>query len=320
MSLEGKAEAQCRRDNELIECLGEPIRKLLSEDGVFDILVNPDGKLWVDRIGSGREFSGMTIPESDRATILRLVAFRVQAPITARDPIVDNATLPVFNQRISGARAPTTDGSCFAIRIPPREILTDFPDGERRVVEAPSARGESEFDGARLDVLRRAVAEYKNVAIAGATGSGKTSLMSCLMREMAARRLLVFEGVRELIISSDDHVRFVAIKGVVTLERLLELGLRMRPDGIIVGEIRSADEARILVQSSNTGHRGNITGLHANSAEETINRLVSLCSNSTLPVPQRDITSAIDMVAYLEKRRIVEVIDLRQSGYAKDAA
>jgi type IV secretion system protein VirB11 len=295
------------------ESLGPVIRGLLTDGITTDIMLNPGGRVYRDGKG-GMSFTGYTMPAGDANAIMRLVAFNKRQPLTRGSPMIINGELPGTGYRISGTIEPVTpDGPSFAIRVPIVEIGHGFASAAKP--RATCEGGIVGFEGDYLRQLQDAVRRKKNILIAGATGSGKTFLASILLREMAHERVLAFEDKPELVISSENHVRFISIKGVVSQRELLEQCLRYRGDRIVAGELLDGETARALVHSANTGHRGFVSTIHANSAAHVPARVVSLCSNLRESISVDDIKDAIDVVAYCEKfpdesRAITEVIEL----------
>ena len=163
--------------------------------------------------------------------------------------------------------------------------------------------------------MRNAIAQRRNLLIAGSTGSGKTSLLSALLKtESVARdRCVVIEDTQEIAIAAPDHVRFLA-SPEVGMQRLVQLALRYRPDRIILGEVRSGDAALEMLYACNTGHSGSFATIHANSAVDALGRLEDLCSAVCMQPPRRAIATAIGCVVFVERtitgRAISEVIEV----------
>lgn len=311
---EGQAIAAQRRVDEMNESLGPVIREMLADGITTDIMLNPGGRIYRDGKG-GMSFTGYTMPNGDASVVMRLVAFNKRQPLTRNSPMIINGELPGTGFRISGTIGDpvTPDGPSFAIRIPIVQIAHGFASAPRP--PAPPNVSTS-FDGDYLKQLQSAVRRRKNVLISGATGSGKTFLAGILLKELINERVLAFEDKPELVISSPNHVRFISIKGIVTQRELLEQCLRYRGDRIVAGELLDGETTRALIQSANTGHRGFISTVHANSARHAPARVAALCSNLRESMPLADIEDAIDVVAFCEKlpdesRAITEVIEFR---------
>ncbi len=171
--------------------------------------------------------------------------------------------------------------------------------------------------------IETAIEERRTLLIAGGTGSGKTTLVNAAIAHLAARcpsdRLLILEDTVEIQCTSSNAVA-LRTSETVGLRRLLRATLRLRPDRILVGEVRGA-EALDLLKAWNTGHPGGIATLHANSAASALTRLESLVAEATAAPPQAMIAAAIDVIAVIVKtdigRRITELV--RVGGFAHGA-
>jgi type IV secretion system protein VirB11 len=288
-----------RRRAMLRTAMGPVIAQALADPAVIEVMVNPDGSLWIDRLGEGRQPADVRIHPSETERIIRLVASHVRAEVHADNPIV-GAELP-SGERFEGLLPPVATGPCFAIRKPASRIhlLADYlRDG--LILKA------------QVDVLAQAVRDRKNVLIVGGTSSGKTTLANALLAMVATRneRVILIEDTRELQCAAKDCVALRTRPGVVSLADLVRSTLRLRPDRIIVGEVRGA-EALDMLKAWNTGHPGGIATLHANSARSALYRLEQLVQESVTVVPRRLIAEAIDLVVFLSGRgsaRRVETI------------
>ena len=155
----------------------------------------------------------------------------------------------------------------------------------------------------QADALRQAVRERKNILVAGGTSSGKTTLTNALLAEIADcdERVILIEDTRELQCAAKDCVALRTHAGVVSMGDLVRSTLRLRPDRIIVGEVRGA-EALDMLKAWNTGHPGGIATVHANAARSALYRLEQLVQESVPIVPRRLIADAIDMVVFIAGR------------------
>lgn len=246
-----------------------PLEELLREPGVTDVLVNGPDEVWVDR-GAGLEPSAVRF-ESDEA--VRRLAVRLAALVGRRlddaSPFVD-ARLP-DGTRVHAVLACIAERTCLSLRVPARArfALADWV-----------ARGSLPASGAAL--LRDLVAGRAALLVSGGTGSGKTTLLATMLGEVgASERVVVVEDSREL---HPDHPHVVHLEartanaervGSVTLTDLVRNALRMRPDRLVVGEVRGAELADLLA-ALNTGHEGGCGTVHANSAASVPARLEAL--------------------------------------------
>ncbi len=280
-----------RQRTMLKTALGPSITSALTDPKVIEVMVNPDGKLWLDRHGEGRVDTGVTIgvPEAER--VIRLVASHTGQECNALQPVV-SAELPETGERFEGLLPPVAPAPCFAIRKPAHVLY--------RLGDYVSASILSED---HAQALVSAVAQQKNILVVGGTSSGKTTLVNALLAEVAETgdRVILIEDTRELHCVAKDCVALKTKPGVATLADLVRSTLRLRPDRIIVGEVRGG-EALDMLKAWNTGHPGGITTLHANSAEAGLYRLEQLIQEVVITVPRRLVAQAIDIVVFLKGR------------------
>lgn len=279
-----------RRRAMLKTAMGPVIAQALGDPAVIEVMVNPDGKLWIDRLGEGRGNIGVRIHPSETERIIRLVASHVRAEVHTDNPIV-SAELP-SGERFEGLLPPVATGPCFAIRKPATTILT-ITDYVRDRIMVPI----------QAEALRKAVRDRKNILVAGGTSSGKTTLTNALLAEIADcdERVILIEDTRELQCAAKDCVALRTRAGAVSMGDLVRSTLRLRPDRIIVGEVRGA-EALDMLKAWNTGHPGGIATVHANSARSALYRIEQLVQESVTIVPRRLIADAIDMVVFIAGR------------------
>ncbi|HJZ31005.1 MAG TPA: P-type conjugative transfer ATPase TrbB [Hyphomicrobiaceae bacterium] len=306
----GTEEAQGRRRQMLRTAFGPSIAAALADPTVIELMVNPDGRLWIERNGVGRHDSGERIGAAEAERIVRMVAAHVRREVTDQAPIV-SAELPESGERFEGIMPPVAAAPCFAVRKPADLIyrLTDY-------IMAGS------MSGRQAAVLALGVRDRKNILIVGGTASGKTTLVNALLAEIADldERVVILEDTRELQCAAADCVALRTKPGVASLGDLVRSTLRLRPDRIIVGEVRGP-EALDMLKAWNTGHPGGITTVHANSAEAGLARLEQLVQEAVITVPRELIVEAIDIVVFLtgrgSRRRVetvLEVMGLNQHG------
>lgn len=301
--------AEERRRAMLKTAMGPAIAEALGDPAVIEVMVNPDGRLWIDRLGEGRSDAGLRIHPSETERIIRLVASHVRAEVHPDNPIV-SAELP-SGERFEGVLPPVALAPCFAIRKPAAKIFT-LADYVRAQIMVPI----------QAEALKQAVRERRNVLVAGGTSSGKTTLANALLAEIADcnERVILIEDTRELQCAAVDCVALRTRRGVVSLADLVRSTLRLRPDRIIVGEVRGA-EALDMLKAWNTGHPGGIATVHANSAHAALYRIEQLVQESVSVIPRRLIAEAIDLVVFIAGRgssrrieTIAEVTGLDANG------
>lgn len=290
------AESAGRKRAMLRTAFGPEIAAALADPHVIEVMVNPDGAIRLDRLGSGREDTGITLEPERAERIIRLVASHARTEVHGSAPVV-SAELPSHGEGLAGERfegvlPPVAPGPCFSIRKPASRIysLSDYV-GDR-IMDAEVAR-----------MLSLAVLERRNILVAGGTSSGKTTLANALLAELAPRdeRIILIEDTRELQCAAPDTVALRTRPGVVTMADLVRSTLRLRPDRIIVGEVRGG-EALDMLKAWNTGHPGGIATVHANSAKSALYRLEQLIQEAVVTVPRRLIADAIDLIVFIEGR------------------
>lgn len=300
-----------RQTRMLRTALGPVIGAALDDPEVVEVLLNPDGALWVDRLGSGRSPSGHSLSAAAAERIVRLVAAHVRVEVHSGAPIV-SAELPESGERFEGLLPPVVRAPVFAIRkraagvIRLNQYVTDD-------ILTP----------AQAAYLRQAVAERKNIVIAGGTSTGKTTLANALLQEMASSgdRVILLEDTVELQCVTEDHVALRTKPGVVSMSDLVRSTLRLRPDRIIVGEVRGK-EALDLLKAWGTGHPGGIATIHAGSAHGALTRLEQLIQEVVVTVPRALIAETIDVIIFIAGRGrtrrvqdIARVVGLLTEGY-----
>ena len=302
-----------RRRAMLRTAMGPEISAALADPLVLEVMVNPDGALRLDRLGEGRSDTGVRYEAAQVERIIRLVASHARTDVHAGAPIV-SAELPPHGsgagERFEGVLPPVALAPCFSIRKPATRLYTlmDYV-----------ADGIMSPDIARL--LSLGVVDRRNILIVGGTSSGKTTLANALLAEMAHldERILLIEDTRELQSPAADTVALRTRPGSVTMADLVRSTLRLRPDRIIVGEVRGA-EALDMLKAWNTGHPGGIATVHANSARSALLRIEQLIQEAVITVPRRLIADAIDMVVFIAGRGASRRVDtiVRVAGLDPD--
>jgi len=284
----------------LRSAMGPVIGAALDDKNVIEIMVNPDGKLWLDRHGEGRVYTGEIITPSDAERIVKLVASHIRQEVTTNRPIV-SAELPGGGERFEGLLPPVVSAPCFSIRKGAAKIFTlaDYVTADT-------------MTNAQADALSYAVNAKLNILIVGGTSSGKTTLANALLAEIANcnDRVLILEDTRELQCGAEDTVALRTHGKDVKLADLVRSTLRLRPDRIVVGEVRGP-EALDMLKAWNTGHPGGIATVHANSAEAGIYRIEQLILEGASSVPRTLIAEAINVIVFISGRgsaRRVETI------------
>ncbi len=295
-------EQQQRLQEKLRRELGPAVLAALEDADVTEVMLNPDGGLWVESQREGMRETGTRIPAMQAENLIGTVAAMLGTVVNATAPIVEGE-LPLDGNRFEGLLPPVSTAPVFVIRQRPSAIYTleDYIRGEI-------------LDAGQAALLRRAIHERQNLLIAGGTASGKTTLANAVIAEMVklgepTQRIVILEDTRELQCGARNAVQ-LHTGDVADLTRLTRVTMRLRPDRIIIGEVRGA-EALALLKAWNTGHPGGVTTIHANSAVSALLRLDSLIQEAGVPPQPQLVTEAIDLVLFIartpEGRRVREL-------------
>ncbi len=315
-----------------------PLAEVLAREDVTDIYINRPGEVWVETLDGATErldAPALTVPTLDRLS--RQIAALTHQGISREHPLL-SATLP-DGARVQIVAAPATRGPmAIAIRkhVSPQLTLSDYVESGAFAGTRRGAIGQpSEIDlelAALLDagdiatMLAKAVRARKNILVSGGTSTGKTTFLNALIREISEHeRLILIEDTPELQIEHANAIGLLAARSAfgeaqVTAESLLAASLRMRPDRIIVGELRGP-EAYTFLRAVNTGHPGSMTTVHADSAERAVEQIALLVLQAGTRLSREDVQfyvrSTVDVFVQLDRkagrRRITEVI-LTNSG------
>lgn len=301
-SVKERAKRKLERD------MGPELLAALHDPKTEEVMLNADGNVWQKRQGEATKLISYLRPAQAQA-IIETVAGYHSKEVTRETPLLEGE-LPLDGSRFAGQMPPVVSAPTFAIRKKATQIFTldDYVSGG---IMSPEQR----------ESIAKAVKEHKNILVIGGTGSGKTTLVNAVINEMViadpGERVFIIEDTGEIQCAAENHVQYHTSCDV-TMTMLLKTTLRMRPDRILVGEVRGA-EALDLLDAWNTGHPGGAATLHANTAQEGLTRLVSLVSrNSSAPTYIEPlIGEAVHVVVHiaqtLEGRKIQEIIEV--SGY-----
>ena len=261
----------------LTTAVGPFLGELLLDDDVVEVMLNPDGKLWVDRLSRGRTFTGRLVPAQDAERIIKLVASGTGAEANASNPILQ-AEFPGTGSRFEGILPPIVTAPVFTIR---KKALLIFS------LEDYVAQGI--LKKAHKDLLCQAVQEKRNILATGGTGSGKTTLVNAILHEIAqsGNRIVIIEDTLELQCAAPDTVFLRAKEGLATMNDLLK--------------------------AWNTGHPGGCATIHANHALGGLIRLEQLVQEAVITVPRELIAEAVNLVIHMERAgagRVVKEIIL----------
>jgi type IV secretion system protein TrbB len=312
----GSVPAQLERYVEkLVREFGDTLMAQLRDPGTEDIVLNPDGKLWVKTVGESFRSFGTMPPTQALSAFGTLAA--IKGTIIHHDQPILETDLPMDGSRFQALIQPVVSSPVFAIRCRPRKIFT-LEDYEKAHVLSDrndplnvsrerdhflqSIRGRS-----HREIIQKAVAARKNILIVGSTGSGKTTLVNAVLHELGQvapdDRVLLIEDTTELQCTVANHVALLAV-GKVSMLDCLRSCMRLKPDRIVVGEVRGA-EAHTMLKAWNTGHPGGAATVHANDAVSGLRRLESLVAEATTAPQQALIGEAIDLVIFIDPEKSV---------------
>jgi len=304
-----------------------PLLPMLARPDVTDIFINRPGEVWIETLGGALECCAM--PELDEAKlwlIARQIASHGHQGISREHPLLA-ATLPAQGffggARVQIVAPPATRGPmalAFRKHLNPDMDLGDylatgsFANTQFGLGPSPRARPDqpaADDPQALATFLAQMVRQRRNILISGGTSSGKTTFLNALIREIPCEeRLITIEDTAEISLSHANHVGLIAARGElgearVSVEDLLQASLRMRPDRILLGELRGA-EAYTFLRAVNTGHPGSMTTIHADSPEGAIEQLALVILQSGAGLRREDIVhyvgQVVDVIVQLERR------------------
>jgi len=292
----------------------KPIQHLLAAETVSEIMVNPDSSVWIEEAGAIQLLPGICFADGALLTGLEVIANKFGKKLDADSPIL-NLRLP--------------DGSRMAVIIPPvvhpRPLLTIRKFTSRNFTMADLVE-RGMLTAKQAAVLAESVRRGENILISGGTSSGKTTLLNILADCIPAEeRILILEDTAELRIRKPHVVcaeaQLDTHKTQIGFGDLLKAALRHRPDRIIVGEIRGA-EARIFLDALNTGHRGSLSTIHANSAADAISRLAALAlrgqASGDIATTRAEAERSLEHIVHVTRdggiRRVTEMYAARRAS------
>lgn len=298
-----------RIESMLTTALGEVAGRLLKDDAVVELMLNHDGKLWVDKLGEGRSDSGYTISPEDAERAIFIVASSIKSVCNRDQPIL-SAELPGSGFRFQGLLPPLSERPVFTIRKKALKVfyLSDYV-----------AQGSMTAQEKRI--IEQAVYLKRNILIVGGTGSGKTTLANAILAEISKTedRIIIIEDTKELQCTATDFVPLRTKDGTASMTDLLKATMRLRPDRIVIGEVRGP-EALALLKAWNTGHPGGCATVHADSARKGLTRLEQLIQEAGVTPSPALIADAVNLVIYIEKTATGRVVRDLAAVEFKDGA
>jgi pilus assembly protein CpaF len=264
-----------------------PLEPLLKDPTISDILVNRFDRVYIERAGK-LELTGLSFKDNQHLMqIIERIVSRVGRRVDESSPMVDARLAD--GSRVNAIIPPLAlDGACLSIRRFGRDPLTARNMIENHTLTEPM-----------LELLSTMVKGRLNLLISGGTGAGKTTLLNVLSGYIPnVERIVTIEDAAELQLKQEHVVRLetrapnIEGKGAVRQRQLVINSLRMRPDRIVVGEVRG-EEAFDMLQAMNTGHEGSLTTVHANSVRDALSRIENMVSMANLNIPERAVRSQI---------------------------
>lgn len=279
-----------RVDSMIMSALG-PVAELLEDESVIEIMVNPDGNVWIERLGKGLIRTNRMLYPFNIDNFLRLVASSQGLVCNAGSPRL-STTLSGSGARLQGFVPPVVRAPCFVLRIPAKRVFT-LDDYVESGVITQSQR----------IAIEDAVQDRKNIIIAGGTGSGKTTLANALLDVLSktGERIVTLEDTQELQCSAPNVLSLSTYKDVCTMHDLVIDTMRTRPDRIVVGEVREGGATLEFLKASGTGHPGSICTCHADSARRVLTRIEQLVQEVVVTIPRQFIAEVIDIIIFIER-------------------
>ncbi|MDA8252564.1 MAG: P-type conjugative transfer ATPase TrbB, partial [Rhodospirillales bacterium] len=297
MADEGKPSTREEQARRLAESMKRQLGAfcgLLAEPGLVELMLNADGTIWADRLGQGMSPAG-SLPAAAAESFIGTVASTLRSTVTRDNPILE-CELPA---------EPPFDGSRFEAVIPP--VVTAPVFTVRRKASAVFPLKEYERQGIissrQRAAIEAAVLQRRNILVVGGTGTGKTTLTNAIIDHMVRaapqHRLVIIEDTRELQCAARNAVVMRATD-TVDMQRLLKATMRLRPDRIIVGEVRGG-EALSLLKAWNTGHPGGVCTVHANHAHGGLQRIEQLIAEVSQTPMRPLIAEAVNLIVSIVK-------------------
>ncbi|MBY3115002.1 P-type conjugative transfer ATPase TrbB [Rhizobium laguerreae] len=274
----------------LQEALGDQLCVALDDANVVEIMLNPDGKLFIERLGHGVAPAG-EMSSAAAEMVIGTVAHALQSEVDTEQPII-SGELPIGGHRFEGLLPPVVTKPAFTIRRRASRLIP-LEDYIRAGVM-------TEY---QATTIRSAISTRLNIIISGGTSSGKTTLANAVIHEIVKSapqdRLVILEDTAEIQCAAENAV-FLHTSDTIDMARLLKSTMRLRPDRIVVGEVRDG-AALTLLKAWNTGHPGGVATIHSNTAMSALRRLEQLTAEASQQPMHEVIGEAVDLVISIER-------------------
>jgi type IV secretion system protein TrbB len=267
-----------------------PISPFLDDDGVIEIMLNADGHIWIEKVGLGMVLTKAVMTSDEALRMLRLVANSMTTELNDRNPSLAGK-LPLWGARVQASIPPIVEAPVFALRKPAKVVFA-LDDYVAKGIVTPE----------QASTLRKAIISRKNILVGGGTGSGKTTFVNALLREIARTedRLYVVEDTPELQCTAANKLQVLVQEPIYSWRRAIFDALRFRPDRIIVGEVRGPAALEML-KAWNTGHPGGLATIHADHTGSMLDRLCQLVEEVVPVAPRELVAQAIGMCVHIQR-------------------
>lgn len=290
--------ARERQTEALRRALGSEIVDALNHPSVVEVMLNPDSSLWIDRLGVGMQKIGEIDPIR-AMSIIGAVAAMLDAVVNSDHPILE-CELPIDGSRFEALAPPLVERPSFALRKKALQVFTLADYQDKGIITQ-----------AQKVAIEAAIAARQNILVSGGTGTGKTTLanamLDCIAQVSPDHRLVIIEDTRELQCTAANTV-FLRTSDNTDMTRLLRATMRMRPDRIVVGEVRDGS-ALALLKAWNTGHPGGVGTVHANNASAALIRIGQLIQEAGVPPNPELIAEAVNIVVSIKRTPAGRVVD-----------
>lgn len=315
-----------------IDC-GSFFMEKLEDPKVVEIMRNADGRIWLDVAGQGMFDSGYVMPDAAAESMLATCAGMLDVTLTKERPIL-KGEFPIDDSRLLAVMPPVAKSPVFALRKMATSVF-DLEAYEERGMLRPNTNlraDKASFDylagDTPLQAIKHAIRHRANILVVGGTGSGKTTLSNAVnlavAQECPNHRVITIEDTRELQMRVPNHLSLRETDNV-SMDEILKACMRLRPDRIIVGEVRGR-EAYTLINGWNSGHPGGVATIHADSAREGLQKLTRYycqhehAQTTTDERVAKEVASAVQVVLFIESigeepyRAVSEICRVR--GYS----
>lgn len=285
--------------------LGEDLCSLLDEDGWSDIMINPDGSVWIDKDEMIQVNCSFTERGLNSAALTLANYTNQQYNGTEQQSLI--AIVPKMNLRSIFINRPAVTQTSAIFRRP-----------SQKLIELNTLVDWGTITATQFDFLQDAIRKHKNIVISGGTGSGKTTIMNSIMTLIDnEERLVIVEDTPELVVAQPNKL-LIRVNDEYPYSKAIADALRARPTRIIIGECRKGDQTLQMLKAWNTGHPGGLTTLHANSANDVITRMEQLCGEVSVSSQRSMIESVVDVIIQMQRldgsrRKATEVRDVRNN-------